>query len=56
MAKANPSVTPMWVECTVCGQWVHDTCMEIDARKIKDDDVFMCGCDKLVDGKLKLQR
>ncbi|CAG2233270.1 unnamed protein product [Mytilus edulis] len=46
-SKANPQHNPSWVECTLCGQWVHDICVHVKAEDIGEDDPFLCGCDRL---------
>lgn len=56
MSNANPEVIPIWVECTICGQWTHDTCLRISGADIKEDEPFLCGCDRLVQGKVILDR
>jgi hypothetical protein len=39
-----------WVECTLCGQWMHDKCMQVDAAKYSMNDDFPCGCDIIRNG------
>ena len=45
-----------WVECTLCGQWVHTICMRVDGKKYGINDNFPCGCDALRSGCLPLKR
>ncbi|KAK3108397.1 hypothetical protein FSP39_007156, partial [Pinctada imbricata] len=45
-----------WVECTLCGQWVHKECMGVTTRDFFEWDDFPCGCDRLVDGEVSLKR
>ena len=44
-----------WVECTLCGQWVHKICMGMDGKKYRISDNFPCGCDALCSGCLPLK-
>lgn len=55
-SNANPGHSPVWVECTLCKQWVHDSCMRIDGKSVRDEDPFLCGCDRLIDGHIYLER
>lgn len=56
MHNFNQDTKPGWVECTLCGQWVHDICMGVEARKYGERDDFPCGCDALRDGRLNLRK
>ncbi|CAC5362545.1 unnamed protein product [Mytilus coruscus] len=55
MLNANPDQHSVMVECTLCGQWVHDVCARIDAQKIKEEDPFLCGCDRIENGKFVIK-
>jgi hypothetical protein len=35
MSNANPGIDAVMIECRLCGQWVHDACARIDAKKIR---------------------
>ncbi|XP_060567161.1 uncharacterized protein LOC132725952 [Ruditapes philippinarum] len=56
MSNANPDLDPIWIECSLCGQWTHDTCLQIQGADIKPEDLFFCGCDRLVDGNFIIER
>jgi hypothetical protein len=47
MSNANSGIDAVMIECTLCGQWVHDACARIDAKKIKEEDPYLCGCDRI---------
>ncbi|XP_052059310.1 uncharacterized protein LOC127699979 [Mytilus californianus] len=55
MVSHHKDITPGWVECTLCGQWVHDTCMGVTAAAFSLQDDFPCECDCLQNGELKLK-
>ncbi|CAG2190982.1 unnamed protein product [Mytilus edulis] len=56
-SKANPQHNPSsWVECILCGQWVHDICVHVKAQDIGEDDPFLCGCDRLTQTICSLER
>jgi hypothetical protein len=38
MDNFNSKESYGWVECTLCGQWVHDKCMQVDAAKYSMND------------------
>lgn len=44
-------ITPGWVECTICGQLVHDICMGVTAATFSLQDDLPCGCDCLQKGE-----
>jgi hypothetical protein len=37
-------------------QWVHDACARIDAKKIKEEDPYLCGCVRIDNGKFVIKR
>lgn len=56
MDNFNSKESYGWVECTLCGQWVHDKCMQVDAAKYSMNDDFPCGCDIIRNGLVPLKR
>ena len=56
MSNANPGIDAVMIECTLCGQWVYDACARIDAKKIKEEDPYLCGCDRIDNGKFVIKR
>ncbi|CAC5387649.1 OTUD1 [Mytilus coruscus] len=56
MHNFNSKESYGWVECTLCGQWVHDKCMQVDAAKYSRKDDFPCGCDIIRNGLVPLKR
>lgn len=51
MDSHHKDITLGWVECTLCGQLVHDTCMGVTAAAFSLQDDFPCGCDCLQNGE-----
>lgn len=56
MSHANSGIDAVMIECTLCGQWVDDACARIDAKKIKEEDPYLCGCDRIDNGKFVIKR
>ncbi|XP_033739871.1 serine-rich adhesin for platelets-like [Pecten maximus] len=56
MHNANPEINPKWIECSRCGQWMHDVCIKMDISNITEEDEFFCGCDRIANEKVKLKR